>query len=75
MYGYNTAEILRPAPGMGASTPQSRRRNYDMRSWATCTAAAEYCGQPARAPSLKKIVNSFDKNKKQYNYLNLPTSL
>jgi hypothetical protein len=32
------------APGIGASTPQSRRREFAMRSYAACTAAAEYCG-------------------------------
>jgi hypothetical protein len=32
------------APGIGASTPQSRPVNIAMRSWMACTAAAEYCG-------------------------------
>jgi hypothetical protein len=32
--------------GIGASTPQSRRRKIAMRSLRACTAAAEYCGEP-----------------------------
>ena len=44
------------APGIEASTPQSRRRDYDMRSWKTGTAAAEYCGEPARRHKKEKII-------------------
>ena len=44
----------RAAPGIAASTPQSRRRYYDMRSWKTSTAAAEYCGEPARRHKKEK---------------------
>jgi len=36
------------APGIEASTPQSRRRQFALRSWRVCKAAAEYCEQPAR---------------------------
>ena len=36
------------APGIEASTTQSRRRQFALRSYNACTAAAEYCGEPAR---------------------------
>ena len=36
------------APGIEASTPQSRRNQFALRSWRVCTAAAEYCVEPGR---------------------------
>ena len=36
------------APGIEASTPQSRRNQFALRSQGVCTAAAEYCGEPGR---------------------------
>jgi hypothetical protein len=55
--------------GIGASTPQSRRREFAMRSWRACTAAAEYCGEPQQklmvaglliAPDFSFFLNGFD---------------
>jgi len=45
------------APGIEASTTQSRRRKFALRSYNACTAAAEYCGEPARRHKKEKMVN------------------